>query len=366
MAADGSARAIPLPVRGRSKARARPVLRWIHATFGLFAAVYVLVASASGAVLLFKEEIIALAHPELGAVPADIVGQAQRLAASLPPAGFTSIKFPDDALPAFIVARPGGTTALYDPVTLAPLPDRFGLVRATDWIFDLHHHLLAGETGTLVSGAFGLAVAGLILIGFYLWWPGRRSWRLSRARAKRPTRAAQLGAHMTLAVLTGPLLFVAAVTGSAVIFHEQARGLLVAILGEKDPAIPVPAAPAPLPALKQAVFPQAEPRLFIPPRGGGAITLRLRQPAEFHPNGRSTLSYDPVTERATAAASEPEAGAGDRVYNLLYPIHTGVIGGVPLRLLYFTSAALAFLAALHGLRSYILSRGRVRANSRRR
>jgi len=348
------------PKRARSRQSGlRPVLRWLHATLGLFAGLYLLMASATGALLLFKHELLGLAHPELGPVPADIVARAERLAATLPEGSFSSIKFPDEALPAFMLYRPGGGTALYDPATLAPLDDRFGLNAAMDWLFDLHHYLLAGDTGKLVSGAFGLAIAGLILIGLFLWWPWRRGWRLSHARPKRATRASRLAGHTTLAVLVAPVLFVSAVTGSAVVFHEPARALLVGLLGGKEPSIPVTTGAAPLPTLTRELFPHAAPRLFILPKEpGGTVTLRLRQPEEAHPNGRSTLTYDPAAGRVAAATSEPASGAGSRAYNLLYPIHIGSIGGTPLRVFYLASAILAFLAGFYALRSRLTRRRR--------
>ena len=342
---------------GRGKSRLRAVLRWVHATLGLFAACYLLMAAATGSLLLFKPEILALAHPELGSVPADTIGQAQRLAQSLEPGSFTSIKFPDETLRAFIVYLPDNRTALYDPTSLAPLDDRFGLVRVMDWLFELHHYLLAGETGKLVSGAFGLAIAGLVLIGLYLWWPWRRGWRLSNARAKRPTRASHLAAHTTLAILMAPALFVAALSGAAIVFNTPATALLTGLFGKKDPAIEVPAAAGDLDTLARAAFPDAAPRLYIPAsEPGETVTLRLRQPAERHPNGRSTFAWDPATHHAATATSEPESGAGNRLYNLLYPLHIGVLGGLPLRLFYFVSAVVALFAASHALQSWFRKR----------
>ena len=92
--------------------------------------------------------------------------------------------------------------------------------------------------------------------------------------------------------------------------------------------------------------------------GERAVTLRLRQPEERHPNGRSTFSWDPATATATAATSEPESGAGNRLYNLLYPLHTGVLGGLPMRLAFLVSGLIALFAASHGLRSWFAKRRR--------
>src|SRR3546814_17649441 len=117
-------------------------------------------AAATGTLLLFKPEILSLVHPELGTIPADTISQAQRLADRLEPGSFTSIKFPDETLRPFIVYLPDPRPALYDPISLAPLEARLGLVPAMDCLFELHHSLLARETGKLISGAFGPAIAG--------------------------------------------------------------------------------------------------------------------------------------------------------------------------------------------------------------
>ncbi len=344
---------------GKRKSTLRPILRWVHATFGLFAATYLLMAAATGTLLLFKPEILAVAHPELGPVPADTVTQAQRLAASLEPGSFTSIKFPDETLRAFTVYLPDHRTALYDPNSLAPLEDRLSLVRTMDWLFELHHYLLAGETGKIVSAAFGLAIAGLVLIGLYLWWPWRRGWRLANARPKRSTRASHLAAHTTLGILMAPALFLAALSGAAIVFHAEATAVLTGAFGKKDPAVDVPAQPGALATLARARFPEAAPRLYIPPaESGGTVTLRLRQPEERHPNGRSTFSWNSATATATAATSEPESGAGNRLYNLLYPLHIGTLGGLPMRLFFFISAIAALFAAGHALQGWFRKRRR--------
>src|SRR3546814_16102404 len=100
-----------------------------------------------------------------------------------------------------------------------------------DWLFELHHYLLAGETGKLISGAFGLAIAGLVLIGLYLWWPWRRGWRLSNARAQRPPHASHLAAHTTLAIPMAPALFLAPLPGRPTLFPEPPTTPLTGAFG---------------------------------------------------------------------------------------------------------------------------------------
>lgn len=341
----------------RPRNRVRRAMRWVHRTLGLFVAAYVLMASATGAALMFRHEILGLVHPELGPPPANLIEQAERLSAKLEPGSFTSIMFPDEALAAFIVYRPEHRTELFDPTTLRPLEDRFNASRTLDWLFDLHHYMLAGETGKTLSGLFGIAIAVLVFIGLWLWWPWRRVWGMRKLWPRRSTLSSRLTAHTTTSILVAPALLLASLTGAGVIFHQQVRPGLVALLGDSDSAVPVPRQPVSLTKAAQSAFPVAEPRILVPPKEAeGDVTLRVRQASEAHPNGRSSLVYKQATGRPVSASSEPLSGTGNRAYNLLYPLHTGHAGGLPLRIGLFLMALLTFAAAIHGVMAWFARR----------
>lgn len=342
--------------RPRPRKALRRALRKVHRVAGLFTAAYTLMACLTGAALLFRAEIVAAAHPGLGPSPPDRVAQAQLLASRLAPGSFTAIRFPDEGLAAFVVHRPDRRTQLFDAASLEAVPDRLGANRLMDWLFDLHHFLLAGETGRIISGLFGLAIAALVVIGLYLWWPWRRSWSLAHVRPARPSRAARLTAHATVGIVVAPALLLAAVTGSAIVFNQTARSLLGGLLGSADAAIGTDQHQASLSAQARRLFPAATPRLLLPPDAGGVPALRLREAQELHPNGRSTLTYDPGSRRAVAATSDARSGVGDKVYNSFYPLHTGHAGGLPMRLLLLASALLAAFATLLGVGSWLAGR----------
>lgn len=332
----------------------RRAFSWLHRTLGLLCVLYVLMASATGSLLLFKNEILGLVHHQLGPPPPNVIDQAQLLAQRLPSGSFRSIKFPDEALSAFVVYLPHYRTALYDPHTLVPLPDRFGANRIFDLIFELHHYLLAGETGTIISGAFGIMIVALVSIGIYLWWwPWRRRWSIGHAVPRRPTRTWRLYAHHTLGILAAPVLLIAAATGAAVIFHKQAQSALVALLGNGT-GPQLQQARGTLAEVTRKAFPGATPRVLIPaPAKGGPVTLRVRMEKELHPNGRSSVSYDSMARRALESSAEPDSGTGNRAFNLLYPLHIGSLGGITMRLLWLLGAVLAFVSAWQGLRSWL-------------
>lgn len=350
LAEAGAVRASDLRPRPRSHNRVRGILRSLHKLLGLVVAVYVVIAAGTGAALMFRAEALGALHPQIGSPPADIVQQAERLAERLEPGSFTSIRFPDEALAAFVVYRPAHRTELFDPVTLQPIEDRFGANRAFDWLFDLHHYLLAGESGKVASGLLGIAVALLVVLGLWLWWPWRRVWHVRNAWPTRRSLAARLTSHATLSIVAAPALLLAALTGAGVVFHAQVRPFLIALLGEREAAVAVPERSVPLSVAAREVFPEARPRILIPPgQTASHSSLRVRQPAELHPNGRSSLVYDNASSMAVSASSEPLSGTGNRAFNLLYPLHTGVAGGMPLRILLFLAAILTVATAIMGL-----------------
>jgi uncharacterized iron-regulated membrane protein len=326
----------------------RKALRQFHAVLGIVLAAYVLVVAATGTALVFRKEALALAAGPLPPPPADLVARAERLGGP----GITSIRFPDDALAAFTVNYRDGSTALFDPASLAPI-DTHGLGALFDTLFDIHHHLAAGEVGEKVSGGLGLAFAVLVVMGLVLWWPWRRGFRLGRALPRSRSRASHLGAHTTIAILAAPALLVSALSGAAMVFSAPATALLGAALGSGDGKV-APSGSAPtLADAARAQFPAATPRMLIP---AATPTLRLQGPSEFHPNGRTALSWDPASRRVTAATDAAAMGAGRRFFNFLYPLHIGVAGGLTLRLAWLLSGLAAIAAAVFGVSAYLRRR----------
>lgn len=137
------------------------------------------------------------------------------------------------------------------------------------------------------------------------------------------------------------------------VFHVQARALLTVMFGGGDGAVEGSRTASSLSQASRAAFPAAAPRVLIPASAGKPAVLRVRQPQERHPHGRSSLSWNRAERRTFAVIDEPASGGGNRLYNLLYPLHTGVLGGLPLRLLWLLCAPLAFVAIVQAARGRI-------------
>jgi uncharacterized iron-regulated membrane protein len=212
------------------------------------------------------------------------------------------------------------------------------------WLVDLHHHLFAGETGELVVGTAGICGLLFVLTGVILWWRTRKTFEF-RLLPKRLSRPAIVRHHRDLGLVMAPLLLLSTFTGSSMVF----KPVSTLVLGPGAPAalagsIGPPAAPKV--ALDERVdwraivmaaharFPDAEFRMLtLPKDGGGLITIRMRQPEEWLPNGRTTLWFAADTGRLVEARDALSLPAQAQGYNLFYPLHAAKVGGLPYRLL---------------------------------
>lgn len=224
------------------------------------------------------------------------------------------------------------------------------------WLFDLHHRLLLGDAGETATGIAGLIGLFLVVSGVLLWWRMRARFR-PRPWPARMTPGAIVHHHRDLGILTAPLLFLSLLTGVMMVLPSIGQ-LLLSPLGREE-RLPVPEVPpghvtgarpdmGAMLASARRRFPEAEPRRLQWPRKPGApVTLRLRQPFEWTPNGRTFLYFDPATTAVLGEADPVDAGAAAWAREKLYPVHAARTGGLAWKLAMTASGiALALLGSL--------------------
>jgi len=227
------------------------------------------------------------------------------------------------------------------------------------WLFDFHHHLFNGDTGEIVGGVAGLAGLGFVVTGLILWWPARRMFHL-RLWPRLMKRAAIVHHHRDLGVLVAPLLILSLATGAAM----NLKWFSTALRAPFSSAAVMEKASAP-PKIKggklakdldwiqvigaaQARYPGAEVRVIaLPAKAGGLISIRLRQRAEWLPNGRTQAWFDPADGKMVATRDALALPLGSRIANADYPLHAAKVGGLAYRLVMTLSgAALTLLGTL--------------------
>lgn len=219
------------------------------------------------------------------------------------------------------------------------------------WLFDLHHHLFAGDTGETVIGVAAIAGLFFVISGIILWTRTRKTFEF-RFLPRRFSRPAILRHHRDLGVVAAPLLILALLTGAILVFRPMAALILgpaapaqinASLQAPSHPPVAVAARPdwRALVEDARAQFPEAEIRsLSLPRQGSGLITLRMKGTDEWLPNGRTTLWFAADDGRLVKARDASRLPGTVKVYNMLYPLHAAKIGGLAYRLI-MTAAGLA-------------------------
>lgn len=339
-----------MPCAGRSwrsrpaKAAERAVraaLRRLHGWAGLGLGLWLILAGLSGAVLVFWHEIESLSQP----VPAASAGAAQdlgvllRVAARALPEAEPWRVFPPDA--------PGATFRLMllpeegPPVTVHVDPANAAVLAVVPrgslwihWLYDLHDGRLLGEAGSVAVGLIGLVLAAMVVAGVVLWL--RRDGRplaesLLAQKGLRGLRRAR-NQHRAMAARAAIPLFVTGLTGAALVFPEQARSLLGAILPAGPAALERPGTGRPIDLATAVLVAEAALPGYrtawvdLPVEKGDTWEVALlatsggvRAPA------RATIDWD----GAIAAAAPPTPVETARAW--IMALHNGQAGGWLLR-----------------------------------
>jgi hypothetical protein len=95
-------------------------------------------------------------------------------------------------------------------------------------------------------------------------------------------------------------------------------------------------------------FPDADFRILsLPRKPGDPISIRMKQPAEWLPNGRTTLAFDAATGDVLAARDALALPSGAQAFNMAFPIHASKVGGWAWRsVLTVSGLALTLLGSL--------------------
>ncbi len=311
------------------------LLSTIHRWAGGFLGLLLALLGLSGTILLWEGEWVSLPHA--GDPPVEQVETIGRIAEREVLAGALRITFASEEIGLHHVAAKGGAGSYVaqDGTTVARWESQWE--RPELWLFDLHHHLFSGATGELVTGWAGVAGLLFLVTGVILWWRSRRAfrWRLWPDRFQPGPVVAH---HRDLGILVAPLLCLTLVTGTGMIFSGAARWVLSPLGTIEVTAPPVignVAGRAPVASMLAEAkkrFPEGQlRRLTSPSQAGQPWSIRMRQPFEWTPNGRTTLYFD-GQGRLLRVDDPAGASRAASINEAFYPVHSAKVGGLPWKL----------------------------------
>lgn len=306
--------------------------RWSGGLLGLVLALL----GVTGTILLWEGEWVSV--PGADAPLVQNVQAIGRIAEREAAAGATRITFASEEIGLHHVARDGGAGSYVTQggTTVASWSSQWE--RPELWIFDLHHHLFSGHNGELVTGWAGVFGLLFVITGTILWWRSRRAFEF-RLWPRRFQPGPIVRHHRDLGIIVAPLLLVSFITGTGMIFDDATQWVLSPfgrIEQSKPPEVEQAAGPAPVGAMlaeAKTRFPNAElRRLTLPTKAGQPWSVRMRQPFEWTPNGRTALYFD--GRASLLRVDDPAAGSrASSINEKLYPLHTAKVGGLVWKLL---------------------------------
>jgi uncharacterized iron-regulated membrane protein len=334
--------------------RTRRFIAKVHGLLGLAFGLLFVLATGSGALLIFRHEIDRALNPHLfRATPGREVGFDPACAAvGRAFAGREVMTISSGAMPAangvyaLRLAREPAIDVFVDPGRGKILGWRRSEDDPLDWVFRFHTRFLGGKVGSCLVGMVGIGLLAMIGTGCRLWWPGRKKLALGfTIRRGRGRALLHYDLHRVVGLVAAPLLTLIVVTGVLLTFDAFADRLIYGLsFAVPEPSLPRDMAtsrpggigrlsPDTLRRIAEDVVPDATTiSMKWPQRSGRPVQVRLKAPEGRHPNGRSFVLLDPYTGRVLWARDERRLSSAGRLrWIWLYPLHIGTYGGGPSR-----------------------------------
>ena len=358
--------------------RTRRIIFNIHLYIGLAVGLFLVLSGLTGSLIVFREEIEELMHPELletrvrgERVPVQTVLNTVRRA------------YPEDKIIFLRMPRTPQETYLLKMNSAHDLfvyadpysGEVLGAHRQEDtfigWVALVHTELLIGERGKTAVGISALLLICMSITGLILWWP--RNGKISRGLKidwRGPWKTLVFDMHRAVGIYSVLFLLIIAFTGVSLVFNKTVAEI-TNFLTASAPRPPPPLSafqgeaetiPSMDDLLHKADLALSGPTTWItlPQTLEAPVVVRKKIAGELHPNGKSFVFFDQYTGEVLLVEDASSAPAGTRIYNTFYPIHIGTLGGLPTRIF---QVIVGFLPLLLFVTGYIMWKNQRKAKA---
>lgn len=343
------------------------MLQKIHLWVGLIVGGLFCLSGLTGSVLIFDDELDAFFNSGLWYVkpqpgPIKLDEATDKIQSNFPNHALLLARLPRESSRSIEYWMEGEELQLVyvNPWTLEILGHREEHSGFLGFLHDLHVHLLAGDEGLLANGVMGLVLLLMVLTGLWLAWPGWRKLLNALRIPKKESRVARWFAlHRSVGLISMVLLFIAALTGAAMVFHKQTNAALIAVFGgpglQRPPSVDAAESQAAqkfpsemLKTAESAVPGTTATWIKFPTQPDMPFLVRLRYPDDFHPNGTSYVAMDAVTGEVVMNHDVKLSGTGQQIADLKYPLHIGTVAGLPGRAVIFIAGLIPTILFVTG------------------
>lgn len=352
----------------------RAALLNLHRWVGLAVAMLLSVQGLTGTLLVFREEIEHLLHPELVVAPAAVAVPVQQLVDTVrkitPETTLQRIRFAQGAAAAIFVMRDADDR----PLLVAVDPWRGDILRRggyarwpTELLFRIHDDLLSGRAGEIIVSIEGIALAFLVIAGFILWWPGRRRLKsgfrvITGQGADRTLRTT----HRALGGAVAVVLLMSGVTGALLIHRAALEPLLPMVPRPKfvvaeQPGQPLMAIDMMLARARLEHGPLPLRELRFSGSEGQVVAFYFQDESSLRPNATRQYFYDAYDGSELGRYEPANLPALNTAYDWLFTIHTGRAGRLPGRILMLTGGLSLLFFATSGVWLWLSARHQRRA-----
>lgn len=340
------------PERGHWRRR----LLFLHRWLGIVIGAYFVVIGLTGSLLVFGREIDRALNPDV----LTMTGQGEQRPLSeivaafrekYPDAPMSYVNFPLPPNGVFnIRSGPSQASQLYvyfNPYTAEIIADRTRVGSLYGFLCYVHFYLLYGQTGWTLNGWGAGLVTALLLLGVWLWWPARQAgaavWKARfSVKTTAGTSRTLFDLHNAVGIYTLVFALLFTLTAMAFAFPQPAKKLVYAVTGTApDPVFtvtPTPDGPLPLDRLVATADAAIDGRILrvsFPQSPTAPMTVRKEWDDWNQTRNHAIVTVDPYSGRVLNVYDSRQATSiGRLVLQWAYPIHFGLWGGLPTRILY--------------------------------
>jgi len=341
---------------------------------GLAVAILLIVQGLTGTLLVFREEIEHLLHPELLVTPTATAVPVQQLVDTVhgaaPEATLQRIRFGEGAAAAMFVMRGADER----PHLVAVDPWRGDILRQgsyerwpTELLFRIHDELLSGRSGEIVVSIEGMALAFLVIVGFIVWWPGRRRLKagfrvVTGQGADRAVRTLHRAIGGTVAVV----LLMSGLTGALLIHRTALQPLLPMVPRPKfvvaeQAGRPLAAIDTMLARARLEHGPLPLRELRFSGGEGQVVAFYFQDESSLRPNATRQYFYNAYDGSELGRYEPANLPALNTAYDWLFTIHTGRAARLPGRIAVLTGGLSLVFFVTSGVWLWLSARRQRRA-----